>query len=226
MKKTIFTITLLLSGIFFSLRAQQPERKEYNFLVFGVPQYIISNGLRIDFDFHQKEKPHWFILSPYYYFDHSSVDLLNLGGSQDYYDPYTYDQMTGIGMGISRRTFLSKESVSHGYYLQYGATYKYFDIDGNNFTWVEYTGDDEFPYQEMQDIKYNMYIHSLSACAIVGYQTQIIPSLYLDIYVGFGVKYAIHHSPEHVTVKYNRGVDDFGYTGTHMVGGLRIGVGL
>ena len=112
--------------------------------------------------------------------------------------------MRGVGMGIAQKIFLSKEPVSEGFYLIYGATYKYFDIDGNNFIWVEYTGGDGLDYQHMQ----------------------VIPSLYMDFFVGFGVKYAFHQSPEHVTVKYNRGINDFGYIGTLMVGGIRIGIGL
>jgi hypothetical protein len=226
MKKIVITILLIASGTLTSMKAKPPESKEYNFVIFGVPQYIVSNGLRIDFDIHKKNSSRWLILSPYYYFDRSSVDLLNLGGSNDDYDPYSYDQMMGTGLGIAQKIFLSKEPVSHGYYLHYGITYKYFHIDGNNYTWIEYTGEDGLPYQHMQDIEYNMNIHSVAASANLGYQYQIMPALYLDLFIGFGVKYAFHYSPEHVTVKYNRGINDLGYIGTHMTGGIRIGIGL
>jgi hypothetical protein len=226
MKKFSCIISLILLGAFLSLHAAQPEKKEYNFILFGVPQYIITNGLRVDLDIHQKGTPHWLIISPYYYFDRSSVDLLNLSGSSDYYDPYSYEKMLGIGLGVGRKTFLSKEPVSHGFYLYYGATYKYFDIDGNNYTWVEYTGTDDLPYQQLEDLEYTMKINSIAANASIGYQAHIIPSLYLDFFFGFGVKYAFHHSPEHVTTKYNRGSNDYGYTGTHLVGGIRFGIGL
>ncbi len=208
------------------MKAVPPEKKEYHFLLFGVPQYIITNGLRIDVDIQEKESHNWLIISPYYYFDRSSVDLLNLSGTDDYYDPYSYDQMLGVGIGIGRKTFLSKKPVSEGFYLYYGATYKYFDIDGNNFTWIEYTGSDGLPYQQMADIEYTMKINSIAACAAVGYQFQVVSSLYIDAYLGFGIKYAFHYSPEHVTIKYNRGENDYGYTGTLLVGGIRIGIGL
>ena len=134
--------------------------------------------------------------------------------------------MFGFGMGIGRKTFLSKESVSKGFYLYYSATYKFFDIDGNNYIWFEYPGEDGFPYQRMDDIEYTMQIHSMGANATLGYQYQVFSALYIDLYIGFGVKYSYHYSPDHVTVKYNRGINDFGYTGTHVVGGIRIGIGL
>ena len=225
--KTIFLVFLsLILGFSRPIKAVEPEKKEYSLLIFGVPQYILSNGLRIDFDIQKKNTPNWLILSPYYYFNRASVDPLNLGGSSTYYDPYSFDQMLGVGLGIGRKIFLSKEPVSEGYYLYYGATYKYFKVDGNNFTWVEYTDEDGLNYQHMEDIKYTLNIHSIAACANIGYQYQITPSLYLDLFIGFGVKYAIHSSPEKVTIKYNRGVDDLGFIGTHMTGGIRLGIGL
>ena len=134
--KTIFLVFLsLILGFSRPIKAVEPEKKEYSLLIFGVPQYILSNGLRIDFDIQKKNTPNWLILSPYYYFNRASVDPLNLGGSSTYYDPYSFDQMLGVGLGIGRKIFLSKEPVSEGYYLYYGATYKYFKVDGNNFTW-------------------------------------------------------------------------------------------
>jgi hypothetical protein len=222
----IFIALVLLLSAGTTFKAASQEKKEFNLILSGVPQYIITNGIRVDLDIHQKETSNWLIISPYYYFNNSSVDLLNQGGSEDYYDPYTYDRMIGVGLGIGRRTFLSKEPVSHGVYLNYGATYKYFNIDGDNFTWVEQTGSDGLQYIEMTDIKYTMNVHSMAANAVIGYQTQIIPSLYLDIFFGFGVKYAVHSSPEDVKIKYNRASNDYGFTGTHLVAGIRFGIGI
>ena len=226
MKK--FANTLLILGFCLMLlpETQGQEDREYNFLIAGVPQYILTNGIRIDFDIHQKESPHWIVLSPYYYIDRSSVDILNLGGSDEYYDPYNYDQIVGVGLGLSRKTFLVKKPVSQGIYLQYGGSYKYFNIDGNNYVWVQYTGDDGLPYQQMEDIKYSLNIHSIGASTTLGYQIQVLPSFYIDVFLGFGVKYSFHDSPENVTIKYNRGIFDYGYTGTHFVGGIRFAMGI
>lgn len=229
--KLKFLTLLLFASTFLTLKAQLPEKKEYDFLVSGVPQYLITKGIRIDFDIHQKETSKWLILSPYYYSDHSPDNdeyYYDGYGYADMSDPYNFDQMTGFGMGIARRTFLSKKPVSEGFYLSYGVSYKYFNIYGNGdySTWVEFTGDDDLLYQRMEDIEYNLYIHSMGANAMVGYQKQVIPSLYVDAFIGFGIKYSIHTSPENVTTKYNRGYTDYGYTGTHLVGGIRLGIGL
>ena len=101
--------------------------------------------------------------------------------------------------------------------MSYGATYKNYHLTGDDFIWVEYTGFDGLPYQHMDDISYSMNIHNMGGHAVLGWQLQIAPSWYMDFYLGLGIKYSQHYSPEHVTIKYNRGVNDYGYTGTHFV---------
>ena len=184
------------------------------------------NALRVDFDFQQGDSKNWLSFSPYYYYDNGSFDPLYISGSEDELDGHAYEKMYGVGLGVSRKTFLSKEPTSSGFYLAYGGTYKYFDIAGDNFTWVKYTGDDGLEYQHMEDIEYSIFIHSMGAHTVLGFQNQIYPGLFINAYMGFGVKYSLHSSPEDVTVKYNRGIHDLGYTGTHFVGGLSLGIGI
>lgn len=205
--------------------AQEEDDRHHKILIFGNPQYLVTNGLRIDVDLNQKNSRNWLVFSPYYYSDKSSVDALNLSGSDEYYDLYSYDKMTGAGLGLSKKIFLTRNTISEGFYLLYGGTYRYFDIDGNGFTWVEYTGTDGLKRQEMDDIKYQLSIHSINANAVIGYQYQAFSSFYIDFYCGFGLKYSIHNSPQNVTVKYNRGYYDYGYTGTQFIGGIRFGIG-
>ncbi len=219
---------LIISFIWFlTISSFSQEENKQKFMIFGVPQYLITNGLRIDIDLHKKETQNWLVISPYFYSDNSSIDPLNLsGGDDDNYDLYSYDKMIGAGLGLQKKIFLSKKSYTSGFYLAFGGTYKYFNIDGNSFTWVEYTGDDGLKYQQMEDIKYKLYIHSLNANATIGYQYQFIDNLYIDCFMGFGIKYSYHNSPDNVMVKYNRGNIDYGYTGTQFVAGVRFGIDL
>ncbi|MBN2485583.1 MAG: hypothetical protein JXB34_06390 [Bacteroidales bacterium] len=223
--KNKYILVLVFIFISFTGYAQEEAvEKSPGLMVFGVPQYILTNGLRIDFDLHKKGTQNWIVLSPYYYSDNSSADLLNLGGSDEYFDVYNYDKLTGAGLGILKKTFLSKKSLTEGFYLAYGGSYKYFDIDGNSYTWIEFTGTDGLVYQKMADLKYDLYIHSINANAIIGYQLEANPSLFFDFFCGFGLRYSIHSSPQNVTTKYNRGYYDYGYTGTQFIAGLRVGI--
>lgn len=231
MKKLIIVLIALylfpVARIFSQTGFWNREKKEHSFILSGVPQFLASNGLRINLDIQKKNTAKWFIISPYLYYDKLSVDPLNLGGSDTYFDNYSYKQMLGAGLGLGQRIFLSKKPISHGVYIWFSGTYKYFNISGDNGTFVEYVDEEDgLTYQHIEDINYTINIHQMSLGAVVGYQFQIIPTLYIDPYIGFGIKYSFHNSPQNATLEYNRGVDDYGFTGTHISGGIRFGFGL
>lgn len=211
--------------LFFTIFVQAQEQEEnFDLFVFGVPQYLVTNGIRIDLDIHDKGTQKWWVLSPYFYSDKSSIDLLNLS-SDDYYDAYSFDDLIGGGLGINRKIYLSKNYSDRGIYLGVGGEYKFFQIKGESFTYVEYTGEDGFLYQHMEDIDYRMNINTGSLRTYVGLQSELIPFLFTDIFMGVGLRFSHHNSPQNVTIKYNRGYFDYGYTGTMFVFGIRFGIG-
>ena len=134
--------------------------------------------------------------------------------------------MHGAGIGIARKIFVLSKTSTEGLYAMAGVTYKYFNIQGDNLTYVETTGDDGLTYHQMQDIEYSININSYNGYAALGWQVSLFSKSYVDFYIGFGLKYSTHSSPEKVSVKYNHGIIDYGYTGTQFVGGVRLGIGL
>lgn len=60
----------------------------------------------------------------------------------------------------------------------------------------------------------------------MGYQKEIYEALFIDFYVGCGIKYGIYDRPSGSYKIYNQASWDYGYRGTMLVGGIRIGVGL
>ncbi len=217
--------TSLLTIFLVSTSVQAQERKNnFDFYVFGVPQYIVTNGIRIDFDIHTKGTKKWWIISPYFYSDKSSLDLLNLS-VDDYYDAYSYDNLIGGGLGVFRKKYLSQKYDDRRIYLAAGGEYKYFQIEGDNYTYVEYTGEDGLLYQHMDDIDYQMKINTGSLKAYIGFQSELFAFLFTDVFMGVGLRFSHHSSPQDVTIKYNRGYFDYGYTGTMFVFGVRFGIG-
>lgn len=227
MKKTILILTIILGSII-----SNAQEKQENILVFGVPQYLITNAIRIDIDIRKPNTNSWWIISPYYYVDKSNNDAIDINYNYDYdynsydYDLHEYDELYGFGLGIERKTIIGKSIKSEGFYLKYGVNYKNFAVIGNNFTFREYVGDDGITYQGLRDGKYTININSFNALTALGYQFELMSKLYLDTYLGFGVKYSTHSSKEKVTIKYNRQVTDYGYTGTQFIIGVRLGVAL
>ena len=221
--KIIYALLILI--LFVSLQnVDAQESDSERFAVFFVPQYIITNGIRVDVDFRKAESGSWWVISPYYYSDGSSSSFLNPSDNYDY-NTYTYKKLIGGGLGISRKIFITKNK-NKGFYAMLGATYKYFKIDGDNLNYVEYTGDDGLTYYEMQDLEYSININSYAGQIILGHQFNPASKFYIDLFIGFGVKFSEHSSPENVMVKYNRGAIDYGYSGTQFIGGARFGIAL
>lgn len=212
-------IVLILSQV-----SMAQEHKSENVVAYIVPQYLFTNGIRLDIDLRKPESNKWWVISPYYYSDGSNSSFLNQDGLD--YNPRKYENMYGIGIGIARKIFLKSNSTAKGFYAMAGLTYKYFNIQGDNLTYVETTGDDGLTYFEMQDLKYTININSYSGYAVLGHQFNPFSKFYIDLFMGFGLRYSSHNSPEKAAIKYNRGNIDYGYSGTHFVGGARLGITL
>lgn len=221
MMKKILTLIFLIS-IFAQTRAQNTTE---NLIIFGVPQYLFVNATRIDVDFRKANTNNWWTITPYYYSDKSSLDPFGLSESSSY-DAHSYDEMIGFGLGIERRMLISKTIENEGFYLKYGANYKNFSIKGSNFTFREFIDDDGLTKQGMRDGDYKITINSYCGLAAIGYQFELLPKLYLDAYLGFGIKFSTHKSTDKVTIKYNRNVCDYGFSGTQFIAGIRLGVAI
>lgn len=218
-KKSILILILLI----FSSNIKAQEEINDNKITFIVPQYIITNGIRIDIDIRKPESNNWWVITPYYYDDDSKLSFLNPDDNFEF-NPHSYESMYGAGLGIARKIFLRKPTK--GLYVMAGIGYKYFKIKGDNETYVETLGDDGLVYFEIQDLKYAININSYSGYATIGYQLNPFSKFYIDFYLGFGIRYSTHNSPENVTTKYNRGNIDYGYSGTLPIIGVRLGVAL
>lgn len=225
MKPKYLLIFIFLFG-FNQYSHAQKDIKE-NLIVFFSPQYMITNAMRFDIDIRQGETNKWWVVSPYFYFDNSSTSILNPDEEfENSYDPHTYEEMWGLGLELRRKMFLLNRNFDKGFYLSFGANYKYFDITGDNVIYIEEEGDDGLIYTRMADISYSININSYSGFATVGHQFKPSSKFFIDLYVGFGLKYSFHNSPQNVSVEYNRDFTDYGYTGTQFLGGFRLGVAL
>lgn len=222
MKKLIYIFAIL--SIFTGKIVAQETDRDHVILSFN-PQYLFTNAIRLDIDFRTKNSSSWWIISPYFYTDGSNESFLNRG-DDDNYNPRKYESMYGLGLGVAKRIYLRPKSTADGFYATAGITYKYLIIKGDNFTYVENTGDDGLNYYEMQDLEYSININSYSGYVIIGHQFNPFTKFYIDLYIGFGIKYSTHNSPENAVVKYNRGSIDYGYSGTQFLGGVRLGVTL
>ena len=184
-------------------------------LVMGVPKYLFKNGIRIDIDIASKVYKSSWVLSPQYYIDVS--ELVNRNTKK-------YKQLHGYGLSIHRKGFLSHSKIEKGVYISGGIGFQHFNILANAERWIE-IDDDELKYLQLVKDDYHMFINKVLTEALIGYQKEIFSRMYIDIYVGIGLRYSFYDQPSGLDLKFNRNIIDYGYTGTAFVGGIRFGVG-
>jgi len=205
MKKIFLIITIIIS-INQYIKSQD---KNSSFLVMGVPQYLITNGLRIDFDLKTQKPKKWVVLSPIIYLNQNS-------------DNYMFDEnIYGGGLEITFKQFLSKEDNGKGVYVAYGLRYVYNNIEKEGEYWIERN---KLYYEETG--KYTTQIHKSGLNCFLGTQFDITKNLLADVYIGFGFRYSLLDYSKGEGSRFSSSWIDYGYSGILLVSGIRIGVGL
>lgn len=213
MMKKIILALILIPWMCNAIHAQENPPK---LLIMGVPQYIFNQGIRIDVDLPTKNYKSWWVFSPQYF-----INVTDLNGFSD----NNFKSLHGYGLNIYHRGFLSKQSVEKGTYISGGIGYQHFNIAADFERWISIE-QDGLNYMQMVSESSNIYINKVLAEALIGYQKEITSRLYIDFYLGIGLRYSFHKQPEGIDRKYNSNASDYGYTGTVFVGGIRFGVGI
>jgi hypothetical protein len=209
-------IYILLLGIILYANSAISQENPPKLLIMGVPQYMVRQGIRIDFELPTKDYNSWWVFSPVYF-----INVSDLGNDER----RDYEQMHGYGLSIGRKGFLSRKSLDKGVYISGNAGFHYYNFLANISRWHEIEIDG-LKYQEYVTSNSHVYVNKFLIDALVGYQKEIYSRLYLDFYAGIGLRYSFHEGPSGSNVKFNKNVFDYGYTGTLFVGGFRLGIGL
>lgn len=196
-----------------SVRAQEQAPR---IIIMGVPQYIIQHGIRIDLDIPVRNHKGWWVVSPQYYINVSNLNNIN---------DNDFNQMHGYGLSLYRKGFLTGKYPDQGVYIAGGLGYQHFNILTSQNRWAQIE-EDGLKYMQIVNDDYHIYINKVLTEVIIGYQKEITSRLYMDIFVGFGLRYSFHDQPSGSDIKFNKNVFDYGYTGTAFIGGFRIGVGI
>jgi hypothetical protein len=220
---------IVLSAAFiltsFSIKINAQESYDSRFHIMGVPQYLFKGGLRFDLDYRIKDD-RWLIITPYVYLvDNSAVydSLINI--SSAFYQP-EFLKLTGAGLGISQRHILNNLMPNRPrIYMEYGVVYRYYNFQMNDYLWKSYT-ENGLIFMKQSPEKYDVNVSNLGINFQFGIQYELFSHLIVDTFIGCGMRYSIYDKPANSTVKFNNSILDYGYTGTLITGGIRIGVAL
>jgi hypothetical protein len=212
MTRTI--IILLLFLLCKSVSAQEADRK--NMIITAVPQHILNNAIRFELDIPMANQSKWLTIAPQFFYRGEDFD-------NAFYHP-DFDKLIGGEIDLLNRKYFMTETHGAGFYFSYGGGYRFLKITTTNELWKK-NPDQGLDWYRLNKGQYNINIHGLNAKCLAGYQMTIYDDLIADAYIGFGLRYALTEEPEGNFLKFNKNVNDYGYRGMLLVGGLRIGLG-
>lgn len=213
MKKLIAIILIAMvaaSGV--SAQEQQQEQKSQpGFMAGFAPYYTFINGLRLDFDFKISDaKNQWLVVSPQFYYNDESYN-------------WDYEEMSGVGIDLGYRLYLSESKRPKGPYFMPGITFQYYAVEDEIFIPVEYTENGN-TYFVMEERLENSNLFKTGPNVLLGYQFLINNILYLDLYGGVAFRMSFDNRDGALQENFNYDWFDLGYQGILLNGGMRVGV--
>lgn len=219
--KRIITLLLILTNTVNSF--SQEETKN---IIFSIsPQYIFVNGMRFDVEY--KLKNSWLGVAPTIYYSNSG-EFFDGYYEYDYYSNNyqpSYDTITGFGVELCHKFFLQKNETPQGFYFSYGLNYNLFTMRYHTYNW-ETTLEDGLEYINYTPTYKGHKINKFGANIIIGYEYELSTNLFLDLYTGVGMRFAIQEKDILNTEKFNSSSIDYGYSGPLLLLGFKLGVKL
>lgn len=212
----------LAAGLIFSITAgaqQNPDETiQPKSAISFVPQYLIKNGIRIDYDVKIKDH-HWLQICPQFYFREK-----NVASPEDYYGYYDYEpdlyhddeyddesyfnNLLGGGLNLYHRYYPGTSWGKHLVYINYGVMAQYYHIQYDEQLYTSYME----KYTEI--FKYGGDIN----LGVVAFLNDYIG---IDIYAGLGFRYSNRKSDADNPRKFNNFFESYGFTGNIINAGVR-----
>ena len=211
MKKLLLIVSIvtLVSCLGF---AQEKEIFGSHLGIGFVPQYTISGGMRFDIDRSiSKNSNQWLIISPQVF--------MVTGGRYG----HEFEELTGLGLDLKHKIYLKPNSMKPlGFYAQYGVMFQYFSITENR-QYTESYSENGVEYYEVVEGELNTKLYKYGANFHLGYQWLVGDKVYFDIYTGAGIRISHNNQNEGLDTWYNDYWVDYGYSGTLLDAGFRVG---
>jgi hypothetical protein len=211
MRNVLFT-ALIITIVSYLGFAQEKETFGPRLGVGFVPQYIISGGIRFDIDRSiSKTSNQWLIVSPQVF--------MVTGGRYG----HEFEELSGLGMDIKHKIYLKPNNMKpHGFYAQYGVMFQYFSIIENR-QYTESYIENGIEYYEVVVGEVNTKLYKYGGNFHLGYQWLVGDKVYFDIYTGAGIRISHNNQTEGLDTWYNDYWVDYGYSGTLLDAGFRVG---
>ena len=209
MKKIIYLIAfLIVSGVAFAQEEESINGLEAKTGIYFTPQYLVQNGIRFDIEHQFKDKRSAIVVAPQVY----------LRSKDKYSGIYDYSELVGLGVWVDYKNYLTDRRLT---YLSFGPNYlynysKYEDVWG----WED-QGDEIVESQTDR----TQVVHRIGMNATIGFNFEVLERVRVDLFGGFGLRYSMVDT-DLTDVKMNEYFWEPAYTGTLLIGGLKVGLNL
>jgi len=188
-----------------------------------VPQYVVNNGIRIDYERRIKNSNSWVLFSPQIYTDVSGSSVWRYKGYA------SYESMTGFGLNMyfkkiafqSKRVNIGSGLPRYSLYFQAGPNFQHFSLTNTEEVAVSFVEDGTTYFRfDTQELK--KPINRFGAVVNAGYQLAFGWFL-MDVYLGLAVKYSYDGDGQLIRSEYAEWID-INYSGISLDGGVRFGM--
>lgn len=210
--KKFLSFIALITLVAYSALAQEKDTFVPRIGLGFVPQYTISGGMRFDIDRSiSKKSNQWLIISPV---------VFMLTGSRYGHD---FEELSGVGLDVKHKIYLKPNTMKPvGFYAQYGIMFQYFSITENR-QYTELVTENGVEYYEVTEGNLNTKLFKFGGNFHLGYQWLLNDKVYFDIYTGAGIRISHNNQNEGFDTWYNNYWVDYGYSGTLLDAGFRVG---
>ncbi|MBS4012294.1 MAG: hypothetical protein KGZ97_00855 [Bacteroidetes bacterium] len=165
-----------------------------------VPQYFFASGLRVDFDI-KITNNHWIQTAPVIYVGSKMLLIRD------------YTNAAGVGLSVYHRYYPGLGYGSIPVYVAWGPGYQYTNVEYKETSGMLY-------------LKRNSKIHKAALDFTIGVYSGAGKTVVFDFYMGMGIRHSFINSDGSNPKKFNDFYYDYGYSGTILLLGARIGLPL
>lgn len=167
-----------------------------------VPQYLVMNGIRIDYD-KRIGGQHWLQIAPQFYLSEKKP-------ASDYDIP-KFNLLLGTGLNLYHKYYPSANRTLSNVYISYGLSWQHFNITYDEAIFNNY-------------VERYSNIHKMGGDVNIGVLSLLSSHIALDLYAGLGIRYAAIKSDAISPKKFDEFYSDYGYTGNIINLGFRISI--
>ncbi|MDR2233279.1 MAG: hypothetical protein LBE56_09170 [Tannerella sp.] len=202
------------------------SQKKYTFTV--QPLYLLSGGLKFDFEMRLGNGPGWLQFSPSVYYRDGNMnnnEYIYYGQTLHYTDwhPYwihePFSKLRGAGLDVNYKRFIN---VRRDFYTAAGLTYAHYNIKYWGFDGYEFI-EDGLPYYGYKLGNQTQSINRLGANWYFGFRIPTRNAFVLDMFWGLGYR---HSFSERDKPQYDDNFLTYGWTGFSFLAGMKIGFGI